>query len=69
MKRRPNAEDRRLADVIRNLPPGDYSLDVEDTTKAIAFTGLARLKIEGSIQIDLDSKIVLIIPKKMSAAA
>jgi len=69
MKRRPTAEDRELADVFRKLAPGNYSLDVEDTTKAIAFLGLARLKTEGSIQIDLDSKIVFITPKQISAAA
>ena len=62
MKRRPTAYDRDLADVFRGLRPGNYKVSVDDTTQSVRFLSLAKLKVEGSIEIKLDDKNILITP-------
>lgn len=62
MKRRPGVLDRDLADVWFGLRPGNYRVSVEDTTKSIRYLGLAKLKVEGSTEIELEDKIILITP-------
>ena len=50
MKVRARAVDRDIADYIRNLPVGRHEITVEPPFSGIGF-GLARLKVEGSMQI------------------
>jgi hypothetical protein len=63
MKRKPTAADRDIAIAIERLELGRYTLSVEDTTKSILFLGLARLKVEGSLNIQYSGKDVTIIPQ------
>lgn len=63
--RRPTAEDRDLADVLRNLVVGKYDVLVEMIGFTGAFTGLARLKTEGMIEINfIDGKVLTIVPRE-----
>lgn len=62
MKPRPTAEDRQIADVLRNLPCGNYSINVAPPLSGISFLGLAELKTEGQIRIDFAEKVVRITP-------
>ena len=59
--RRPTADDRRLADVIRNLTVGRYSVAV--TNNSGPFGRLPSLKCEGSFELFLDGKCVEIVPE------
>lgn len=59
--RRPTAEDRDLADVLRKLKVGDYCVSVTGHNNMM-FLGLAKLKIEGSTEITFDDTTVLIVP-------
>jgi hypothetical protein len=66
MLRRPTAEDRRLADVLRRLQFGQYDLVVDDLSRELhmAYMGLARLKTEGTVEITLpEDKLVVITPR------
>ena len=60
MKRRPNAQDRDLADYIRRLPVGS-SLTVEKTPEIVNGFGLAALRIEGSLSFRVDGRDITII--------
>lgn len=61
--RRPNAEDRKLADVFRKLAVGEYKVTVEMPSSSIAFMSLARVKCEGAFDIEMpDGKLIGIIP-------
>jgi len=64
--RRPTAEDRYLASVFRKLVSGEYTMTVEDTKRTLhmRFLRPAKLKSEGSTEITLDDKEILICPKK-----
>jgi hypothetical protein len=63
MKRRPNADDREIAEIFRKLQVGEYVLAVEDSSK-IAFMNPARLKSEGGFSILFpEGKQVHIIPR------
>ena len=60
---RPTAEDRNLANILRQLKPGNYSISVEDNyAGTMRFLGPAKLKREGSIEITFDKTTVLICP-------
>ena len=66
-KRRPNANDRELADVFRKLVYGAYDLTVERPPVGLS---LARLKHEGSFDISMpDGKMISIVPRRVRTAA
>jgi hypothetical protein len=71
--RRPTASDRDLAQWIYRLSPGNYRIDVTDQNQAgqggpayspveRKYTGLARLKHEGGLIIDMSDKLIEIYP-------
>ena len=60
-KKRPTAEDRDLAEVWRKMKPGVYTIEVDDTSKG-PFYALARLKTEGTTEIDFEKTRIIIRP-------
>jgi len=65
MKRKPKAEDRDIADAVRGLRCGLYSITVRGRNLAeeIAFMGPAELKAEGTIRILFEDKTITILPE------
>jgi hypothetical protein len=68
-RRRPTASDHNLAEYIYDLAPGTHEIFVEDLsvqagTGPLRYLGLARLKTEGSLTIELGAKLIRIIWRK-----
>ncbi len=69
MKRRPTASDRDIADALARLRPGSYRVIVEKEGDDLLFTGLARLKPEGSMRIDVGDVCIMVMPEISAQAA
>lgn len=70
--RRPTAADRDLADHIRRLPFGSYRIDsideaASDGTAPMRYCGLARMKREGQLTLEIGVKRIDIYPSEPSA--
>lgn len=69
-KRRPNAEDRLLADVFRGLTCGLYSLSVIEPAikeNGLAFCAPAQIKMEGMTQIEIGNRRIVIRPETVKS--
>ena len=63
-RRRPTAEDRDLANLLRKrFPIGEYTMVVRAGDE-MAFMAPAQLKTEGSFTITLENRVISVIPVK-----
>lgn len=63
MKRRPTAEDRDIADYVRNLPVGRHLVVVDSQSEnGMRYLSLARPKMEGGMHLQLPDRLINFMP-------